>query len=95
MMIKYPKEYDELMDKCEKYNVPVWNDDHTEILDLILDPDAPVSAIEDAVLDRDSGDLAGRLRSDYGAAMGCLHIAAYYAHIAAGPAVSDAIGTGA
>lgn len=41
MMIKYPKEYDELMDKCEKYNVPVWNDDHTEILDFILDPDAP------------------------------------------------------
>ena len=41
MMIKYQKEYDELMDKCEKYNVPVWNDDHTEILDLILDPDAP------------------------------------------------------
>lgn len=41
MMIKYPKKYDELMDKCEKYNVPVWNDDHTEIIKHQLDPDAP------------------------------------------------------
>lgn len=41
MMIEYPKKYDELMDKCEKYYVAVWNDDHTEILDFTLDPDAP------------------------------------------------------
>ena len=41
MMIRYPKKYGELMDKVREYYVPVWNDDHTEILDLILDPDAP------------------------------------------------------
>lgn len=40
-MFRIPKKYDELIEKCEKYYVPVWNDDHTEILDLILDPDAP------------------------------------------------------
>ncbi len=40
-MIEYPKKYDELMDKCEKYYVAVWNDDHTKILDFTLDPDAP------------------------------------------------------
>ena len=41
MMIRYPKKYGELMDKIREYYVPVWTDDHTEILDLILDPDAP------------------------------------------------------
>lgn len=41
MMIKYPKKYDELMEKCEKYFGAVWNDDHTEIIEHQLDPDAP------------------------------------------------------
>ena len=41
MMIRYPKKYDELMDKCDEYYIPVWNDDHTEIIKHQLDPDAP------------------------------------------------------
>lgn len=41
MMINYPERYYDLMDKCNEYRIPVWNDDHTEIIKHQLDPDAP------------------------------------------------------
>ena len=41
MMIRYPERYRELWKKVHQYYVPVWNDDHTEILGFELDPDAP------------------------------------------------------
>lgn len=40
-MIRYPRRYHELMVKVRKYYVPVWNEDHTDILRFQVDPDAP------------------------------------------------------